>query len=183
MVCKTEQIVQLIWIGVSDLFTYTSTRSAKVSAVQNRGGSSCPDKLFFLNQRTSFCNRLLAEQEKVNGTQEKALPNMICKSLFIKLVRTFLGNRLICIANGRYLMCCQPLLEVQTGVAWNAGRGRLRCGDGFLHFLQRSWRGLSAVLVIIIVKLFLLPYLPFPLCWWMSASDKNTAYRMACRPS
>ena len=81
---------------------------------------------------------LPAEMERTDGGREDFLFFASCKILSISRLRPLLEKVPGCIANGRYLTCCQALLEAQTGVAWNAGMVRLRCSDGFLHFLQRS---------------------------------------------
>lgn len=81
---------------------------------------------------------LPAEMERTDGGREDSPFCAVRKMLSISRLRPLLEKVPGCIANGRYLTCCQALLEAQTGVAWNAGRVRLRCGDGFLHFLQRS---------------------------------------------
>ena len=81
---------------------------------------------------------LPAEMGKTDGGREVSPFCDARKILSISRLRSPLEKVPGCIANGRYLTCCQALLEAQTGVAWNAGRVRLRCGDGFLHFLQRS---------------------------------------------
>lgn len=81
---------------------------------------------------------LPAEMERTDGEREESPFCDARKMLSISRLRSLLEKVPGYTSNGRYLTCCQALLEAQTGVAWNAGRVRLRCGDGFLHFLQRS---------------------------------------------
>lgn len=81
---------------------------------------------------------LPAEMERTDGGREESPFCDARKMLSISRLRSLLEKVPGYIANGRYLTCCQALLEAQTGVAWNAGRVRLRCDDGFQHFLQRS---------------------------------------------
>ena len=81
---------------------------------------------------------LSAEMGKTDGGREVSPFCDARKILSISRLRPLLEKVQGCIANGRYLTCCQALLEAQTGVAWNAGRVRLRCDDGFQHFFQLS---------------------------------------------